>query len=75
VHEEKEEEMKIDRTTKLLLLLVAVGLWINVLVSLFRSPATVKASESVHCKGTLTANAWGGTEATIGGYDVDLNCR
>ena len=64
-----------DRTTKLLLLLVVVGLWTNVLVSLFRSPPTVKASESVHCKGTLTANAYRATEATIGSYHVDLNCR
>jgi len=55
-----------DRTTKLLLLLVVIGLWINVLVSLFRSPLTVQVSESVHCKATLTANAYGETEATIG---------
>lgn len=65
MHEEKEEGMRIDRTTKLLLLLASVGLWINVLVSLFRLPAIVKATESVHCKGTLTANAYGATEATI----------
>ena len=64
-----------DRTTKLLLLLVVVDLCIDVLMSLFGSTPTVKASESVHCKGTMTANAYGATEATIGGYDADFNCR
>jgi len=35
--------MKVDRTTKALLLLIALGLWMNVLVPMFR-PAPVVAA-------------------------------
>jgi hypothetical protein len=65
--------MRTDRSAKLLLILIALGLWVNALAPLFRS-TTVRASSSTHCTGTLKANAWGGEKATIGGYDVDVNC-
>lgn len=65
--------MKTDRPIKLLLGLIALGLWANALGPLVHS-TTVKASSSTHCTGTLKANAWGGEKATIGGYDVDVSC-
>jgi hypothetical protein len=65
--------MRTDRVTKLLLTLIALGLWANALAPAFRS-TTVRASSSTHCTGTLKANAWGGEKATIGGYDVDVSC-
>jgi hypothetical protein len=65
--------MKTDRSAKLLLILIALGLRANLLVPLFRS-TTVRASSSSHCTGTLTANAWGGEKPSIGGYDVDVSC-
>jgi hypothetical protein len=66
--------MKTDRLMKLLLTLIALGLWANALAPLFRS-TTVRASDSTHCTGTLKANAWGGEKATIGGYAVDVTCE
>jgi hypothetical protein len=65
--------MKIDSFTKLLLALIALGLFANALSPLLR-PKPVRAANSTTCKGTLKANAWGGTEASIGGYDVDVTC-
>ena len=65
--------MKPDRTTKVLLLLIAVGLWVSALAPLLR-PKTIRAASSTTCTGTLKANAWGGGTANIGGYDVDVSC-
>jgi hypothetical protein len=65
--------MKVDGSTKLLLVLIALGLWANALAPLFR-PKTVRASSSATCTGTLKANAWGGEKASIGGYNVDISC-
>jgi hypothetical protein len=67
--------MKADRTTKVLLALIALGLWLNALAPMFRTPRVVRAADKLTCKGELKANAWGGTSATIGGYDVDVTCR
>ena len=64
----------IDRPTKIILGAIAVGLWINGLMPLFH-PKSVGAMESFSCTGDLKANAWGGVEATIGGYKVELKCR
>jgi hypothetical protein len=66
--------MTIDRTTKLLLLLIGLGLVANILVPLLR-PSRISAASSFACKGELKANAWGGTTATIGGYNVDVTCE
>jgi hypothetical protein len=64
-----------DKTTKLPLAVIALGLWLNAFVPLLRPARTVKASESFKCTGDLKANAWGGTEASIGGYRVDISCQ
>ena len=65
--------MRTDTPIKLLLTLIALGLWANALAPLFRS-TVVRASTSTHCTGPLRANAWGGEKPTIGGYDVDVSC-
>ncbi|MBZ5634480.1 MAG: hypothetical protein LAO55_15260 [Acidobacteriia bacterium] len=62
-----------DKTTKLLLLAIALGLLANMLVAIFR-PVPVKAASTLTCKGEIKANAWGGTTASIGGYEVDVKC-
>lgn len=64
----------IDKTTKLLLLALALGLWANVMISLFRPPTT-SAQASYNCTGDLKANTYGGDTATKGGYVVDVKCR
>jgi hypothetical protein len=64
----------IDRCTKILLVLIALGLFANAIAP-FGRPLPVRAADSFKCEGELKANAWGGTEATIGGYKVDLSCR
>jgi len=68
--------MTTDRTTKLLLALIAAGLFLNASIQLW-TPASVQAQLSVPptCTGELKANAWGGIKETIGGYDITLKCR
>lgn len=67
--------MKADKTTKMLLALIALGLWLNAIAPMFRAQRTVRAADKLTCKGELKANAWGGAAATIGGYDVDVTCH
>jgi hypothetical protein len=64
----------IDRTTKALLTIIAIGLFANVVEPLVY-PRPVAAERDVTCKGELTANAFGGEKAIIGGYDVKLTCE
>jgi hypothetical protein len=64
----------IDKSTKILLAAIALGLFANAIAPLAR-PVRVRAAESFTCDGALKANAWGGVEATIGGYKVELSCR
>jgi hypothetical protein len=68
-----KDKVKIDMTTKLLLLSIAVALWARLLMPVFH-PKSVKASTDITCTGDLKANAWGGEKATIGGYKVDVTC-
>jgi len=35
---------------------------------------SARAAGSIKCSGELKANAWGGTEASIGGYKIDIRC-
>jgi hypothetical protein len=63
-----------DRTTKILLVVIALGLFANALALLLR-PAPASAQNSFSCTGELRANAWGGTTASIGGYGVDVKCN
>jgi hypothetical protein len=63
----------VDLTTKGILIVIALGIWLN-LAKPILSPPTVRAAESYTCKGELKANAWGGIKETIGGYKVELTC-
>ena len=63
-----------NRTTQIILAAIALGLFVNALTPLLR-PAPVAAADSFSCSGKLKANAWGGTTANIGGYEVELDCR
>lgn len=63
-----------DKTSKIFLLLIALGLWANLLL---RIPAshTVRADGPMHCRGTFKVNPWGAEQKTIGGYDLDVTCE
>lgn len=63
-----------DRTVKLLLLAIALGLWANIAVSLIR-PVAASAQSEISCDGTLKANAFGGIEPSIGGYKISMKCE
>ena len=63
----------IDRTTKIVLAFIALGLWLNA-ISPMLHPKKVSAEGRLDCKGTVKVNVYGATEAQIGGYDVDLKC-
>ena len=65
--------MRTDRYTRIMLTVIAVALLAIVLRPEVKA-ASAQAS-SVHCTGTLRANAFGGTEKLIGGYQVDISCR
>ncbi len=67
--------MKPDKTTKVLLGLIALGLWLNAMAPLWHKARAVKASERFTCDGKLKVNVWGATEPMIGGYDVDVTCH
>jgi hypothetical protein len=62
-----------DRTTKFLLAVIAVALWLDFLAPMFR-PAPVKASGNMSCTGAIKVNAFGATATSIGGYNVNLQC-
>ena len=68
-------EMNTEKLTKILLGIIAVALWVIALNPWLR-PMPVAAQEDVsfECSGRLKASAWGGTEPTIGGYSIDLDC-
>jgi hypothetical protein len=63
----------IDKTTKIVLVLLALGLWLNAVAPLLR-PRKVSAESPFKCTGDIKVNAWGATAASIGGYNVTLNC-
>ncbi len=63
-----------DKTTKVLLVFIGMGLWLNALLPVLRPAHMVKASSSYSCSGKLKASAFGATEAMVGGYDVDVTC-
>lgn len=67
--------MKTDKVTKVLLALIALGLWLNTLAPLFHPARVVKAAEPLSCNGTVKVNAFGATEAIVGGYAVSLTCN
>jgi len=79
-----------DRTTKALLVAIALGLWMNVATQWVK-PAVVHAQDdsrivnllqsinsqlsSFHCKGELKTSVWGAATAGVGGYEVDVTCK
>ena len=70
--------MRTDKLTKVLLGVIAIALWMIALNPWLRpAPAAAARGQKVAfaCTGELTANAWGGTESSIGGYEVDLDCE
>ncbi len=66
--------MQIDSYTKLMLTIIAGCL----LVLAVRSGPWVEravAQPAISCQGQLKANAHGGTEANLGGYQILVTCR
>lgn len=66
--------MHIDYYTKLMLTFLGGCL----LMIVFRSDSWVDkavAQAAITCKGELKANAHGGTEANVGGYQIQVSCR
>jgi hypothetical protein len=63
--------MRVDAYTRTILTLIAACL---IVLTVNALTPRVRASDSIHCTGTLKANAWGGIESTIGGYNVDVTC-
>lgn len=66
--------MRPDVYTRALLTFIAICLAVLTLRAASLFPEA-KAGTSLKCTGELTANAWGGTEASIGGYRVEITCR
>lgn len=64
----------IDRTTKLLLLLIALGLLANA-VALLLHPVKTLAASPFSCDGELKANAFGATAPSLGGYKASFSCQ
>ena len=66
--------MKSDIYTKVVLAIIAGCLLV---LTFQRAPfvAEARAANSMTCTGELKANAWGGIEATIGGYKVRIECE
>lgn len=66
--------MKVDRLTKALLALIAIGLWLNAVTPFFHS-RPVRAMDTFRCDGKVKVMTYGATEPSIGGYDVDVRCH
>ncbi len=66
--------MKTDKTTKILLALIALGLWFNAMAPLFHPTPVVRAADKVTCEGKLKASAYG-TTTYPGGYDFEVTCK
>lgn len=66
--------MSVDFYTKVVLTAIAGAL---VVLALRGASLASRASaqSSTRCTGTLTANAFGGTESSVGGYELDVSCR
>jgi len=67
----KATEM-IDRTTKMILVAIAIGLFANAITPLLR-PAHVAAADSFSCEGKLDASPSGVTYP--GGYSIKMDCK
>jgi len=76
--------MTTDRTTKFLLLLIALALLLNVantwlqpvpVLAQFVGLSPIQKPNTLRCSGKLKANAYGGIKESIGGYDMELECK
>lgn len=67
--------MKADKTLKIILLFIALGLFANAVSPLIQPRTAQAADDSFHCSGDLTAKAMGGTQGVVGGYNVDVTCK
>jgi hypothetical protein len=65
----------IDRTTKIILMIIALGLLANALTPLLRPIPVAAQNSPFACTGTFKVNPWGTTATSIGGYDIDLKCH
>lgn len=65
--------MRSDTYTKIVLTVIAACLLVLTIRVLNVAPV-LRAATSYSCTGELKANAWGGVEATIGGYTVRVTC-
>jgi hypothetical protein len=65
--------MKSDFYVKVVLTVIAVCL-VALTVNAF-TPTIRAASASTSCTGELKPNAYGGTNPSIGGYKVSLDCN
>lgn len=66
--------MKVDYYTRAILTLIAICLMILTLQTVPLAPKAVAAGYT-SCTGELKANVWGGIEASIGGYKVNIQCN
>ena len=66
--------MQIDFYTKLVLTIIA-GCLLAVAVRSGPWVERAVAQPSISCQGPLKANAYGGTAATKGGYQILVTCR
>ena len=66
--------MRVDLYTKIVLTLIAASLFA---ISLQGGPLRAERPRevSLSCDGELKANAYGGAEAMVGGYRIDVTCR
>lgn len=64
----------IDRTTKAILAVIALGLLANAAIPLLR-PMRVAAAEGVACTGELTPSLRGGTPVVVEGWAVSVQCK
>lgn len=62
-----------DKTTKVILAAIALGLLLNAVTPLTH-PRSVQADGPFTCSGEIKVNAWGASEPSIGGYKVSLDC-
>lgn len=65
--------MKLDLYANVVLTIIAICLIVLTLRAVPLIPQA-RAAGSIKCTGELKANAWGGTMASIGGYDIDIRC-
>jgi hypothetical protein len=67
--------MKVDLYTKATLTVIAICLLILTSRAVLLIPEAKAVARATVCTGELSANAWGGIKASIGGYTVRISCN